>query len=339
MHLAFVVSLVCLVAAACAASLDPAPLSDAQIQLINSDPTSTWKAGRNFRANQLEHVKGLLGVDMEANALYNQLHLDVLEDNDVISLEDLPENFDPREKWPNCSTIREIRDQANCGSCWAFGSVEAMSDRICVATGKNVHISSEDVLSCCQSCGNGCFGGYPTAAWTYYKRDGIVTGGQYGTKQGCQPYALPPCDHHVSGHLQNCSGPISPTPKCVATCIPEYKDTFKQDKHFGSKVYGVRGVENIMKELYTNGPVTAAFYVYSDFPAYKSGVYTHKHGQLLGGHAIKILGWGKEDGQDYWLVANSWNEDWGDKGLFKIAKGQNECNIESQIVAGLTKAD
>ena len=79
----------------------------------------------------------------------------------------------------------------------------------------------------------------------------------------------------------------------------------------------------------------------------------------MGGHAIKILGWGVENNAKYWLVANSWNEgifnliylilihvnkrviifviDWGDKGFFKILRGKNECGIESQIVAGLPK--
>lgn len=62
----------------------------------------------------------------------------------------------------------------------------------------------------------------------------------------------------------------------------------------------------------TNGPVEAAFTVYSDFLSYKSGVYKHTSGDEEGGHAIKILGWGTENGVDYWLVANSWNTDWGD---------------------------
>ncbi|XP_059146475.1 cathepsin B-like cysteine proteinase, partial [Physella acuta] len=81
-------------------------------------------------------------------------------------------------------------------------------------------------------------------------------------------------------------------------------------------------------------PVTAAFDVYSDFLSYKTGVYKHTTGSYEGGHAVKIIGYGTENGQDYWLVANSWNEDWGDKGFFKIAKGKNECSIESEIVAG-----
>ncbi len=80
-----------------------------------------------------------------------------------------------------------------------------------------------------------------------------------------------------------------------------------------------------------------AFTVYADFPSYKSGVYQHVSGSELGGHAIKILGWGVENGTPYWLVANSWNEDWGDKGFFKILRGKNECGIESSIVGGLPK--
>ena len=52
--------------------------------------------------------------------------------------------------------------------------------------------------------------------------------------------------------------------------------------------------------------------------SYKSGVYTHKTGYLEGGHAVKLLGWGTENGLDYWLCANSWNTNWGESGYFKM---------------------
>lgn len=68
-----------------------------------------------------------------------------------------------------------------------------------------------------------------------------------------------------------------------------------------------------------------------------AGVYKHVAGKMLGGHAIRILGWGVEDGNKYWLVANSWNSDWGDHGYFKILRGSNECGIEAQINAGIPK--
>jgi cathepsin B len=93
----------------------------------------------------------------------------------------------------------------------------------------------------------------------------------------------------------------------------------------------------VKKPLWKNGPVEGAFTVYADFPTYKSGVYKHVSGGQLGGHAIKISGWGVENGVKYWLCVNSWNEDWGFQGTFKILRGENHCGIEGQIVAGLPK--
>merc|ERR1719259_1300235 len=85
----------------------------------------------------------------------------------------------------------------------------------------------------------------------------------------------------------------------------------------------------------TNGPTEGAFTVYSDFPNYKSGVYQHVAGSALGGHAIRILGWGEENGTPYWLVANSWNYDWGDNGTFKfcVEKIIVELNLDASEVS------
>lgn len=60
-------------------------------------------------------------------------------------------------------------------------------------------------------------------------------------------------------------------------------------------------------------------------------------GTNQGGHAIKIIGWGKESGNNYWLAVNTWNIDWGEKGLFKIRKGKNECGVEERVVVGMPK--
>jgi len=90
-----------------------------------------------------------------------------------------------------------------------------------------------------------------------------------------------------------------------------------------------------MQEMYKNGPLEAAFTVYEDFLSYKTGVYKHVSGGALGGHAVKFLGWGVENGQKYWLVANSWNPTWGDKGYFKILRGVNECGIEDEADGGV----
>jgi cathepsin B len=68
------------------------------------------------------------------------------------------------------------------------------------------------------------------------------------------------------------------------------------------------------------------FNVYADFMNYESGVYYHVSGALEGGHAVKIVGWGVEDGLDYWLCANSWNTTWGLKGFFKIKQGDSKID-------------
>jgi len=121
-------------------------------------------------------------------------------------------------------------------------------------------------------------------------------------------------------------------------CESSYKVPYTQDLHYGRKAYSVsRNPQQIQMDIMKNGPLEAAFTVYSDFPNYKSGVYHHTTGSELGGHAVKIVGWGEENGTPYWLIASSWNYDWGDGGFFKIRLGHNECGIESQIAAGLPK--
>ena len=92
-----------------------------------------------------------------------------------------------------------------------------------------------------------------------------------------------------------------------------------------------------MQEIYENGPVVAAFAVYNDFHSYTHGVYVKVDDTLMGYHAVRIIGWGEDEasGQPYWLIANSWDETWGLKGLVKFLRGQDQCGIESMgVVTG-----
>lgn len=252
-------------------------------------------------------------------------------------LTDVPASFDSRTAWSTCPSISLIRDQSSCGSCWAFGAAEAMSDRICIGSkgAKKVLVSTENLLACCWYCGMGCNGGQLYPAWEYWKLNGLVSGGLYGDKATCQPYSMPPCAHHTtSPKYPACPSDEYPTPKCKKTCTPESGLDYKEDKTHAHRVYEVIGAAHIKAEIATNGPVEGAFTVYEDFITYKSGVYKHTTGKALGGHAIRILGYGTENGEDYWLCANSWNETWGDNGYFKIRRGHNECGIENSAVAG-----
>jgi cathepsin B len=318
------------------------PFSQELIDYVNTKPGSTWKAGVNkhFEGVPLSVVKSMMGVKKMPGV--NKAALNVVK---LAEPQNLPDSFDSRTNWPHCASIREVRDQAACGSCWAFGAVEAMSDRICIGSNgqETPHLSAEDLLTCCKGfffgCGEGCNGGEPSRAWEYWVNHGIVTGTNFTQHGGCQPYSIPPCDHHTTGRFKPC-GKSQSTPSCQKSCISGYSKSYDQDKYYGKSHYAVSSdVDSIKREIMTNGPVEAAFSVYADFPSYKSGVYQHTSGSFLGGHAVRMVGWGVENSVPYWLIANSWNTDWGQEGFFKIISGQDECGIESQIVAGLAKVN
>jgi cathepsin B len=321
-----------LLVALAAANSNSYIFSDDFIDEINREAT-TWKAGRNFHPEtSTNYVKNLLGVHPAHKEFMPALRAD---HEPLIGDDPIPAEFDPRKQWPDCPSIKEIRDQGGCGSCWAFGAVTAMTDRLCIHQKIKTEVSSENLLSCCFSCGFGCNGGFPGAAWSFWHKSGIVTGGLYGSSVGCQPYEIAPCEHHVNGTRGPCAEG-GKTPKCHRDCEKSYSKAYDADKTYGDASYSVKqDVKQIQMELMKNGPVEAAFTVYSDFPNYRTGVYQHVKGTALGGHAIRILGWGVERGTPYWTVANSWNFDWGDNGTFKILRGQNHCGIEGSIVGAL----
>ncbi|XP_061366207.1 cathepsin B-like protease 2 [Gastrolobium bilobum] len=288
---------------------------------INENPGAGWEAAINPRFSNytVEQFKRLLGVKPTPRK--------ELRSTPVIthpkSLK-LPKNFDARTAWSQCSTIGRILDQGHCGSCWAFGAVESLSDRFCIHFDVNVSLSVNDVLACCGFlCGSGCDGGYPIYAWRYLVHHGVVT-------EECDPYF----DQIGCSH-PGCE-PGYRTPKCVKKCVSGNK-LWKKSKHYSVNAYRVESDPyDIMAEVYKNGPVEVGFTVYEDFAHYKSGVYKHVTGYQLGGHAVKLIGWGTtDDGEDYWLLANQWNRSWGDDGYFKIRRGTNECGIEEDVTAGL----
>lgn len=283
-----------------------------------------WKAGYNsfLRGWDMERIKTLMGTKMG--------YVEGTPIKDVEVKDTLPATFDAREKWSFCDSISHIRDQATCGSCWAVSAAEVATDRHCIQSNGNNKpvISSEDLLECCSICGYGCQGGWPIKAMQFWKSPGIVTGGDYGSNVGCQPYEIAPCTH-------NCQE--SATPRCSKpSCIAGYSTKYQADKQQAKSYYNVpANVDKIRQEIFTNGPVVAAFDVYQDFMNYKSGIYHHVTGGYLGGHAVKIIGWGTESGTDYWLVANQWNTTWGDNGYFKMRRGHNDCGFEAGVVAGM----
>jgi len=269
---------------------------------LNAEEGSLWVAApqKHFEGWTMDDARKLLGTHLS----HIDHHLnETLPDSVYEAYErangPLPADFDSRTKWPDL--IHPIRDQQQCGSCWAFSASEVLSDRESIATGSQTPVlSAEDMVSCDRG-DSGCNGGYLSRAWTYLTSTGLVT-------DTCFPYT---------------AGMGRPA-KCAQQCVDS--ESFTRTK--ASSSYAIKGPIHMAREIMQHGPIQVGFVVYRSFMSYSSGIY-HKKGdeKQMGGHAVKIVGFGTQ-GVKYWTVANSWNTDWGEDGFFRIRRGHNECGIE-----------
>lgn len=314
----------------------------AMIEEIQRTPGVLWRVS----AKPASTSRALVGVKPEVMEARRQFAASYAQN--LTSVE-LPDHFDSETNWPHCAkVIGDIRDQSNCGCCWAFAAAEAASDRLCIATkGQTmVPLSAQDLCFCASD--DGCNGGDITSPWNYIKESGIVTGGQFeGTgpfgKGLCSNFAFPHCHHHgpQGDDPYPAEGdpgcPSQSSPQCPRKCDKEATsphDDFDNDKiHFDGEVLQVSGEEHIMQTIMEGGPVETAFTVFKDFENYDGGIYHHVSGDQAGGHAVKMVGWGEEGGVKYWKIANSWNPYWAEKGYFRIKRGNNEGGIEDMVTA------
>jgi cathepsin B len=314
-------------------------VSDELVAKVNK-AGSTWTASLKHQSNPKAY-----GTFMPGDPQYKEGSKPLTVKTDFkTKAGDLPTDFSSMDNWAECAdVIGHIRDQSDCGSCWAFSSTETLNDRMCIVHGEHALLSTEDTNDCAslQYMSMGCNGGQPRGAWEFFVMEGVSSGGDNsatGAGDSCKPYAMASCYHHGDdqGNQTACTDVPTERPTlCKPSCSEaSYPTAYADDKRFAKSAYAVHTVDNIMQEIYENGPVTVAFTVYEDFEAYESGIYQHVSGRSLGGHAVKMVGWGGENGTEYWNIANSWNPTWGENGFFRILKGVDECGIESSVVAG-----
>ncbi|KAI6655572.1 Cathepsin B [Oopsacas minuta] len=298
-------------------SVEHVILSSNDIVSVVNRAQSEWVAGINegFEDLTLAEASYLAGTILPTNSSRD---VEIKSIEDYPNDSDVPTQFDIRYKWPECVT--RIRSQGHCGGCWAFAAVEALGDRVCIRSGGRVSVElSTQQLIACDTASNGCEGGYLLSTWKYLQNIGAV-------ESDCYKYSFLTKVFGFSGMCQlNWYGDYCPSNKSKEptfyTSIGAYQLT--------------SDVATIQKEIYMYGSVEAGLQVYSDFLHYKSGVYSHVYGRSVGGHAVKMVGWGSDDGVDYWIIANSWGSNWGNLGgYFKIKRGVDECEIESYVFAG-----
>jgi C1A family cysteine protease len=228
------------------------------------------------------------------------LILDLSPDNEMSFASEEPVSVVPASlDWRNNNGrdfITPVRNQASCGSCWAFATTAAAESAWLIAqnwSGMDLNLA-EQILVSCSGAGD-CGGGYIGSASAYIKNTGLP-------EEVCFPYRALDC---------NDSTPVC----CNQACVDWMNDTYKIDSYSGVTAT----VDSIKNALNTNGPLVTTMAVYNDFFSYAGGVYTHVTGSLAGYHAVLIIGY--DDTGHYFIVKNSWGSGWGSTAGFGLEKG------------------
>ncbi|KAL1131618.1 hypothetical protein AAG570_011232, partial [Ranatra chinensis] len=211
-----------------------------------------------------------------------------------------PDNFD----WRTKNAISPVKEQGDCGSCWAFTATGSLESHYQIRSGRSVSLSEQYLVDCSRPNGNlGCDGGATTFAFDHIKENGIPTEESY-------PYT------EQDGSCQK-------RPQMKGFKITGYIRTESGEE------------EHMKNALASRGPIAATIDGnHSTFNFYHSGIhYQPECKDNSPTHAVLVVGYGTEDGQDYWIVKNSWGPAWGDNGYIKMARNRdNNCGIASNTV-------
>ncbi|KAK4756882.1 hypothetical protein SAY87_007009 [Trapa incisa] len=202
--------------------------------------------------------------------------------------------------WRDEGIVSPVKNQGHCGSCWTFSTTGALEAAYHQAFGKGISLSEQQLVDCASAFNNfGCHGGLPSQAFEYIKFNGGLD------TEEAYPYI---------GKDGSCK---FTTENVGIKVIDSINITLGAEDELKHAVAVVR-------------PVSVAFEVVSGFRFYKSGVYTSAtcgNTPTDVNHAVLAVGYGIEIGVSYWLIKNSWGENWGDKGYFKMELGKNMCGI------------
>ncbi len=224
------------------------------------------------------------------------------------NVQTLPSSYD----WRTLNGVTPIKNQGNCGSCWAFATVAPFESQILIQGGGTVPLAEQYLVSCNTS-GWSCNGGW--FAHDYHMNES----GQ---------------DNNGPGAVLNANDPYTSGNGTDARCSATYNHPYKLSAwSYVASEDAAPSINDIKQAIYTYGPIAAGVYVGSKFQAYNGGIFnTNETGTI--NHAITLVGWNDDLGPNngYWILRNSWGSSWGESGYMRIRYGISQVGYAANFI-------
>lgn len=295
--------------------------ADAELQ--NANPERLWTAGVNklwdWTEAELKTLRGWDGSNMPEGGSSTRSvkkHATFLQQEGDV----------PTEKtWTNLATAQHIRNQGDCGSCWAIAASTVLEGHTEIYRGSPRTFSAQQIVECTPNprhCGGdgGCKGATAELAMDWV------------LKNGCAEAA----DIPYTAQDAVCPETTSST-AAMAQILAD-------DSHPGASSFGMTGWETLPKNEYgplvhalaEKGPVAVSVAADTWF-SYESGIFNGCGKDAVIDHAVVAMGYGEEAGRKYWLIQNSWGQDWGEKGHIRLERheGGDYCGMNNDPQKGV----
>jgi len=210
----------------------------------------------------------------------------------------VPEPFlGATQDWRTKGAVTAVKDQAQCGSCWAFSTTEAIESYAFLA-GQPLKILSPQQINSCDKNDGGCNGGNTETAYRYVESAGGLE------LEADYPYTS------GTGRTGTCKFDASK----IAISIKGYKSV-------------ARGESNLQNAL-GSGPVSVCLAARA-FQSYHSGILSQCDNQV--DHCVQAVGFDTTNSVPYWIVRNSWGTSWGERGYIRVEMGKDLCRISDDV--------
>jgi cathepsin F len=211
---------------------------------------------------------------------------------------DLPDSFDWREK----GAVTDVKNQGQCGSCWAFATIANIEGANFVQTNNLVSLSEQELVDC-DTVDQGCNGGLPSNALKYLQDNGL--GEEAET------------DYSYTGRDGKCSSEKS----AEKVFVKEWKIVDGSDE------------DQLAAALIKNGPLAIGINA-TPMQWYMGGIaspFNFLCNPKALDHGVTIVGFGVEGTKKYWIIKNSWGPHWGEKGYYRIIRGVGKCGLNTNV--------